>query len=262
MSPLVLALSGWGIMIVVMALLWFYQYKGGDAGIVDVAWAAGVGILSVYFALLSDGDLQRRYIVAILAGIWALRLSGHIFYRVLKMPEDGRYQELKKNKGDGSQKWLFKFFQLQAFWAMLFALPMLNVALNPNPLGVTDWIGIGIWLFASLGESIADGQLNRFRLNPENQGNVCRNGLWYYSRHPNYFFEWIHWWGYVLLAFGAPMWWLNLLGPICMLWFLTNVTGVPPTERQALRSRGAAYEEYQRTTNAFFPWPPKADTTD
>jgi hypothetical protein len=86
---------------------------------------------------------------------------------------------------------------------------------------------------------------------------VCREGLWRYSRHPNYFFEWLHWWAYVFLAIGSPLWWLPMLGVAVMFLFLTRVTGIPPTEAQALRSRGDAYRAYQRTTNAFFPGPVK-----
>jgi steroid 5-alpha reductase family enzyme len=108
-------------------------------------------------------------------------------------------------------------------------------------------------MVALTGESIADRQLARFRASPSNRGKVCREGLWRYSRHPNYFFEWFHWWAYAWLAVGSPLWWLPILGVVVMYLFLTRVTGVPPTEAQAIRSRGDAYREYQRTTNAFFP---------
>jgi steroid 5-alpha reductase family enzyme len=110
---------------------------------------------------------------------------------------------------------------------------------------------------AFAGESLADRQLSRFRQDPRNRGRVCRDGLWRYSRHPNYFFEWLHWWAYVALAAGSPLWWIAVAGVAMMLLFLTRVTGIPPTEAQALRSRGEAYREYQRTTSAFFPWPPR-----
>ena len=104
---------------------------------------------------------------------------------------------------------------------------------------------------------LADRQLSAFRMNPANRGQVCRQGMWRYSRHPNYFCEWLHWWAYVLLAVGAAGGWLNVLGPVLMLYFLHKVTGIPPTEAQALKNRGEAYREYQRTTSIFFPWPPK-----
>jgi steroid 5-alpha reductase family enzyme len=101
--------------------------------------------------------------------------------------------------------------------------------------------------------------LQAFRSNSRNKGKVCRDGLWRYSRHPNYFFEWTHWWAYVLIGWQAPYGWATLFGPVIMLVFLFKVTGIPPTEENALRSRGDAYREYQRTTSVFFPWPPKPD---
>jgi steroid 5-alpha reductase family enzyme len=117
-----------------------------------------------------------------------------------------------------------------------------------------------VWIISVGGEWLADRQLARFRQDPSNKGKVCRQGLWRYSRHPNYFFEWVHWWAYVLIGIGGPWGWLTLFGPAVMLVFLLKITGVPPTEKRALQSRGEAYREYQRTTSVFFPWPPKQET--
>ena len=154
---------------------------------------------------------------------------------------------------------MFLFFQLQAAWAVLFALPMWVAADNPT-MGLQwfDYAGVLVWLIAVTGESIADTQLARFRGNPDNKGKVCDGGLWRYSRHPNYFFEWIGWWSYVLIAIGGPYVWAALGGPIVMYVFITRVTGIPLTEKQAIRSRGDAYRRYQRTTNALFPGPPRS----
>lgn len=257
---LVLALLlGWLAMSIAMAGLWWYQLRRGDAGIVDVAWGLGVGLLGTLFCWLSDqGDPRRRLLLAMLVLIWSLRLSAHIAARLRRMPEDGRYQNLRDEWGVNAQKKLFGFFQLQAFWSVLFALPILLAATNPQPFpSPTDVAGILLWGFAVAGEAISDWQLQRFRMDPANRGQVCRNGLWYYTRHPNYFFEWLHWWVYPLLAVGAPGGGFALAGPLVMYWFLTRVTGIPPTEAQALRSRGEAYREYQATTNSFFPWLPR-----
>jgi steroid 5-alpha reductase family enzyme len=92
-----------------------------------------------------------------------------------------------------------------------------------------------------------------------NRGHTCRDGLWRYSRHPNYFFEWLHWWAYVPLSLGAAGGWATILAPLVMLFFLFCVTGIPATEAQALQSRGADYRQYQRTTSAFFPWFPRRE---
>jgi steroid 5-alpha reductase family enzyme len=107
------------------------------------------------------------------------------------------------------------------------------------------------------GEAVADRQLGQFRSKPWNRDRVCRDGLWYFSRHPNYFFEWLQWWSYVVMAIGIPGWPLTWIGPVAMGWALVKVTGIPLVEAQALASRGEEYRIYQRTTNAFFPWLPK-----
>ena len=173
------------------------------------------------------------------------------------MPEDGRYSTLKKDWGEAAQWKMFRFYQFQALGSVLFALPMLIAAQSSSALSLLDFAGALIWFVAIVGETIADRQLARFRAASANRGKVCRVGLWNYSRHPNYFFEWLHWWSYVCFAINAPLGWLTVLGPMTMLYFILYVTGIPPTEAQAIKSRGDAYREYQRTTNAFFPWPSK-----
>jgi len=241
------------------SLLWVYQKRTGDAGIVDVAWSASVGIIAACFCWSAIGGNQtRRFLVAGLALLWAARLSWHVYQRLQKHSEDGRYVEMKQKWGDQTDKKMFRFYQFQAFASVLFALPMLIAAWNPTPFGMLDVIGIAIWFLALAGETIADRQLDSFRNNPSNKGQVCKQGLWRFSRHPNYFFEWIHWWSYVFLAVSYPIGWLSIVAPFAMLFFILRVTGIPPTERQALKSRGDLYRDYQRTTSAFFPWFPKS----
>ena len=260
MSLIAAVLAGWGVMVVLMAALWFIQLRRGDSGIVDVAWGLGVGLQGAFYCLVAPGDPLRRAIVAALILVWAARLSLHIAARLKRLPQDGRYQTLKSEWGAQAQRRMFGFFQLQAFWSVLFALPVLLAAANPVPaMRWYDWLGLVVWGVAVAGEAAADRQLQRFRIDPGNQGQVCRIGLWRYSRHPNYFFEWVHWWAYVAFAVGAPWGGLAVFGPVCMLFFLLKVTGIPPTEAQALKSRGERYRDYQRTTSVFFPWPPKAD---
>ena len=256
-NPCLTWLTGWVVMALAMALVWLVQKRTGDAGIVDVGWALGVGLLSAGFAIAGDGEPSRRLMIAAMAAIWALRLGGYLLKRVMGMAEDGRYRKLRRDWGVSTQRKLFGFFQVQAFWSALFATPMLIASRNAQPLGAADALGILIWLVALAGESVADRQLARFRSNPANRGKVCRDGLWRYSRHPNYFFEWVHWWAYVAIAWQAPYGWATLFGPAVMLLFLFKITGIPPTEENALASRGEAYREYQRTTSVFFPWPPK-----
>lgn len=257
-------LLGWGWlgMAVLMAGLWYLQWRSRNAGIVDVAWAGGVAVLGVAFAVASDsGDPARRLMIALMAGLWGVRLAGHLARRVRAEAEDGRYRALRESWGKRTQPYMFAFFQIQALWAVMFAVPMLIVAANPAPGPAWyDWLGVVIWAVAIGGESLADRQLAAFRRNPANRGGVCRVGLWRYSRHPNYFFEWVHWWAYVAMGLAGPYGWITLAGPAVMLAFLLKITGVPPTEARALASRGEAYRDYQRTTNAFFPGPPRPAT--
>ncbi|MHC5113717.1 MAG: DUF1295 domain-containing protein [Planctomycetota bacterium] len=249
---------GWAAMAVVMTALWFVQRARRNAGIVDVAWSFGTGLVAAWFAWGAGGDPLRRIVIGTMAAAWGARLGLYLVRRVLGEAEDGRYRMLRERWGDRAQMKLFWFFQVQAGWAVMFALPMLAAAGNPAPAPTPfDIAGIAVWLLAVTGETIADRQLAVFRRDPANRGRVCRTGLWRYSRHPNYFFEWLHWWAYVLLAVGWTWGWLAVLGPVVMLVFLLKITGIPMTEERALQTRGDAYRDYQRTTNVFFPGPPR-----
>jgi steroid 5-alpha reductase family enzyme len=252
-------LIGWLIMAVVMAALWLAQRRTHNAGIVDVAWSFGTGLLGVWFAWSCEGDLGRRMLVGLLAALWGARLGGHLWRRMRSdKEEDGRYRMLREKWGPRTQPMLFGFFQIQAAWAAMFALPMLVAAANPTAgLRWHDWAGAAIWLIALTGEGIADAQLARFRADPAHHRGVCRVGLWSWSRHPNYFFEWLHWFAYVFIAIGSSWWFVTWLGMAIMLFFLLKVTGVPMTEARALVSRGEAYRAYQRQTSVFFPLPPR-----
>ncbi len=260
MSVPLLILTGWLVMALLMAGLWLVQRRTRNAGIVDVAWSFGTGLLAVWFALMVDGDPQRRLLVALLAGLWSVRLGMHLLVRVMSEKEDGRYRMMRERLGGKAQPVFFAFFQIQAIWAVMFAMPMLVAASNTGTGTGLQWhdaAGILIWIVAITGQRVADRQLAAFRNAPENKGRVCDRGLWRYSRHPNYFFEWTHWFAYVLIAIGSPWWWVPWAGVLIMLLFLTKITGIPYTEMRAIQSRGDAYRHYQQTTSAFFPWPPR-----
>lgn len=248
---------GWLAMVVVMSLLWHHQKKTGKSGIVDVAWPLGVGTLALFFCRYSDGLQVRRLLIAVLAMTWAVRLGWHIWTRLRAESDDSRYLELREKWGDRYQSRLYLYYQFQAFGALLFALPMLVAASNSEPLGIPDFAGVAIWLVAICGEALADSQLKKFKQDASNKGKVCQSGLWKFSRHPNYFFEWLHWWSYVCFAVFAPLGWLTIVGPLAMFFFIVYMTGIPPAEASSLKSRGDAYREYQKTTSPFFPWPPK-----
>lgn len=253
-------LEAWGIAAALMLVLWLVQERTKDAGVVDVGWAAGLGLLAAFHAARAASvPLERRLLVGGLAGAWALRLAVHLLRdRVLGKPEDGRYQTLRASWGAKVDVFFLFFFQAQALLDAILAVPF-QVALQAPaaPFALQDYAGAAVWLVAVGGESLADRQLARFRARPESKGKTCREGLWRFSRHPNYFFEWLHWWSYPILAWGAPWWALTLTAPALMLFFLLRVTGIPATEAQALKSRGDDYRDYQATTSAFVPWFPK-----
>lgn len=236
---------------------WARQQRTRNAGIVDVVWSFSLGAAAMLIAATGDGALLPRVLVGVLGGAWGLRLGVHLLRRVHGEPEDGRYAALRERWGDAPLKWL-ALFQFQALLVALFALPFVAVAAN-GVAAMNAWFvaGIAVWLGSVAGEAVADRQLARFRADPANRGTTCRAGLWRYSRHPNYFFEWLHWFAYVLLAVGSPVAWLAWAGPIVMFVFLRWVSGIPWTEQQALRTRGEDYARYQRSTPMLFPWFPK-----
>jgi steroid 5-alpha reductase family enzyme len=238
-----------------MTLGWLWQRRHENAGIVDVLWSTGLAASAILNGLFGNGAPWSRALVAVLGGVWGARLAIHLWCRVGAEPEDGRYRALRAQWGNSSLKW-FGLFQFQAFLIPLFSIPF-TAAASSNIRPAWMAIAVVIWIASVWGEHVADRQLARFRANPANHGKTCRNGLWRYSRHPNYFFEWLHWFTYVVLSIGAPSAWYSLSGPVLMYVFLRWISGVPYTEAQALRTRGDDYRDYQRRTSMFIPLPPR-----
>lgn len=231
--------------------------------IVDTIWTAGLGLSALAYHTYAGVESARSWVVLFIIGFWSFRLSYYLFTdRVFKGHEDPRYKALGDHWGKNASRNFYFLFLIQIPFIALFLYPVSLAMQNDAGLWVwSDTLAVLIAIGAMAGEWMADKQLSDFRSDPANKGGVCRNGLWRYSRHPNYFFEWVHWFCYVAFAWTGPGSWPVLIGPLAMYIFLRFLTGVPHAERSSLKSRGDAYRRYQATTNAFFPWLPRKQST-
>ena len=254
-----LLLVGTCIVVGMMLILWLVHLLLKNASVVDPGWAGGLAILAVFYAIAGGSGTARANLIAVMAGLWGVRLALYLLLtRVIGHPEEGRYQELRRQWKTNIPLKFLGFFEFQAALCVLLSGPFLFSAINPDPeLSGFEFAGAGLWAIALIGEVLADAQLSRFKLNPANRGELCDVGLWKYSRHPNYFFESLIWIAFAVFALGSPWGWIGMLSPVLILYFLLKVTGIPATEAQALRSRGEAYRRYQETTSMFIPWFPK-----
>lgn len=249
---------------IMMAGAWAIARKPGRSGWTDVIWSYAIGLGGIVAALVpvDHAPTARQWLVAGLVAAWSLRLGTHIALRMRSGGDDPRYAELRREWGENFDGRLFGFLQIQAVAACLLLVSVMLAARNPAPGIVwSDVAGTAVLVAAVAGETIADVQLRVFRGNPANRRRICDRGLWSLSRHPNYFFEWLGWLAYALIALGPDGkfgWgWLALSAPIFMYWLLVHVSGIPPLEAHMLRSRGDAFADTQRRVRAFWPIPKK-----
>lgn len=260
-----LALSG------LMAIAWVVQQKTGNSGWVDTIWTLSLGLVGAGSALWPAAGAPpnpRQLTVAALVAIWSVRLGSHVAMRTAGISDDPRYAAFAAQWGANSPRKMFLFLQKQGFGSIPLVFAIFVAARIPGDgLRIQDGLGASILLIGILGEALADRQLKAFRTNQANIGKVCDAGLWRWSRHPNYFFEWLGWLAYPVIAIpladplSYPWGFAALLAPAFMYWILVHVTGIPPLEAQMLRSRGARYRAYQARTSMFFPLPPQTEVT-
>jgi steroid 5-alpha reductase family enzyme len=254
--------AAWGLVAGLFFALWLVELWTDDASLVDAGWAASLGGVATFYALRAPGLPERRVLMGVFVAAWALRLTAHIVLRHRGSGEDGRYRAIREARGEGAHRFFFFFYQAQGLLAVLLSLPFLLIAFDARPqIRALELAGYFVAGVAILLESAADRQLARHRRDPALKGKTCRTGLWRYSRHPNYFFEWLVWIGFAIAAIGAPFGWLAISSPLFMLYLILRVTGIPPTEERAIRTRGDDYRRYQETTNAFVPWFPRKVTS-
>jgi steroid 5-alpha reductase family enzyme len=224
---------------------------------VDPIWAITLGGLGLWLAVVGPAPGWLRVLLAASSGIWATRLGLHLYRRSHGAPEDKRYARFRKRWGDAAGWKMFLFIEAQTLSTALLTLPFVVIAWrDDDPPVWAAALAIAVAVVSIAGEALSDAQLGAFRRDPASKGRVNRRGLWRYSRHPNYFFECLHWFTYLLLAIGSPWWWVGLIPPAVMAWLLLKLSGIPMVEEQMAKER-PEYAEYIRTTSALIPWPPK-----
>jgi steroid 5-alpha reductase family enzyme len=254
--------EAWALAAALQLALWGIQQRTRNAGIVDIGWAASFALVAGLFAWRSTAPIEAWGPIAAVVVAWSVRLSAYLVARgAARSPEEGRYADLRRRWGPAASRRLFVFFQAQAALTGLlstaFVVPFVAA---PGRLGWLRAVGAAIALAGIAGETLADAQLARWKRDPAHRGRVCDTGLWGYSRHPNYFFEWCVWLGHAVYGLAFAPWGLIALAPqAILLASILGVTGIPPTEAQAIRSKGDAYRAYQRRVSRFVPLPPKRD---
>lgn len=242
---------------IIMLLVWLWAIKIKNAGIVDIFWSYNFPVIAIILYLTAGGFDTRKLLICSMVFVAGMRLGTYLLIRVTKHinEEEGRYKKIREEWTPNADSKFFWFFQMQAASNVFLAIPFFIITANPNPqLSFFEYLGTVIWLIGFLGESIADAQLKKFKSLADSKGKVCNIGLWNYSRHPNYFFEWIMWVAYFIFALGSPYGYISIISPFVILYLVLKVTGIPLTEEQSIRSKGLLYKEYQKTTSAFIPW--------
>jgi steroid 5-alpha reductase family enzyme len=241
-----------------MVVMWLISLALKNSSIVDIFWGTGFVLIAwLTFLLFPEGYLPRKILSVLLVSIWGLRLSIHIFLRNKGKGEDFRYQKWRNEAGPSWwYRSFFKVFLLQGILMWIISLPVVAAQVSPNgPLSILDYFGVAVWIIGFYFEAAGDFQLAQFKSNPENKGRVLNNGVWKYSRHPNYFGDAFQWWGFFILALSAGYWW-TLISPVIMTLLLIRVSGVALLEK-TLKETKPGYREYVENTSAFIPMPPR-----
>ena len=249
------------IVLVSFFLLWLIGVAMKDSSIVDIWWGLGLAVLSVVGYFVADGVAQRQLLITVLMIIWGVRLGGYIGWRNWGA-EDRRYARLRKHIEDQGRSYAIysltriNGYQGMVMWVMSGLLAIVHTADAPETLGPLAFTGVALWIVGLLFETIADAQLSSFHANPDNATKVMDQGLWRYSRHPNYFGELCIWWGYFLIAVETPLGIVAIYAPLLMTYMIMGMLGKALVERRSLKKR-PDYQAYIDRTSGIFPWPPK-----
>jgi len=237
-------------------ITWFISIPRRDVSIVDSLWSMMFVAAALVYYFTAEQTGPRALLVLVLISIWGLRLCAYITWRNWGEAEDRRYQAIRaNNEPNFTFKSLYIVFLLQAMIAWIVSLPLQTSISGDVPLGLVDYLGVGVWALGMLFEAGGDYQLTRFKADPANAGQVMDRGLWRYTRHPNYFGNACIWWGFGLIALGSGSLW-SLISPVIMTLLLLKVSGVSLLE-QDIGERRPAYADYIQRTSAFLPWWPR-----
>ncbi|MDH3883765.1 MAG: DUF1295 domain-containing protein [Desulfobacterales bacterium] len=254
------AIMGWNLVAVAAMMItgWLISLGYRNVSIVDSLWGLGFVLIAWLTFFMSDGVWSRKMLIAVLVTLWGLRLSIYLSWRNWGKGEDPRYGSWRKKSGD--RFWLvslFKVFILQALflWVISLAVQIGQLASIPAKLTWLDGLGIIVWAVGFTFESLGDWQLAKFKSDPASKGRVMDRGLWAYTRHPNYFGEFLIWWGIFLITLSTPNSWWTILSPVIITLVLLKMTGIPLTEQELVKNR-PGYSEYVKRTSAFVPWFP------
>lgn len=238
-----------------MSMVFLISLERRDNSIADIAWGIGIMLVAILTLIASGNYLPKQTFLTAMVLIWGVRLSSHIAARNWQRGTDFRYTDLEsgwgKNHGVNS---FLQVYMLQGFLLLVVALPIILVNSQAvGDLSIFDTLGFYVWLAGFLFEMVADFQLLKFKSHPVNKGKIFTGGLFKYTRHPNYFGEFLIWWGIFLIALPVQYGLFSIISPILMTILLTRVSGVPLLEKKY--KSHSHYQSYVKRTSAFFPWP-------
>jgi steroid 5-alpha reductase family enzyme len=249
------------ILIVIYMTLWFFIAQARKRNdVADIAWGTGFIVTAITASILSESITPRGILTTVLITLWGIRLAAHIYKRNRGKPEDPRYRKWKEDWGRHAVVRAFlQVFLFQGLLIVIISIPVtLIITSGENPFGIFDLLGVCIWLMGFIFEAVGDYQLVKYKRDPSRKGKIMNQGLWTYTRHPNYFGEVILWWGIYLMALSVPQGWATIIGPLTITFLILKVSGIPLLEEKY--KDNPEFQAYKRRTSAFFPLPPRKET--
>jgi steroid 5-alpha reductase family enzyme len=248
------------VVIMIYMTAWFFIARAGRRNdVADIAWGTGFIVTAITAMIVSDGITPRGFLAMFLVILWGMRIATHIYLRNRGKPEDPRYRKWREEWGRHAVIRAFlQVFLLQGLLIIIISLPVtFIITYGQHPLTALDVVGVCIWLTGFAFESVGDYQLVKYKRDPSSRGKIMTQGLWTYTRHPNYFGEVTLWWGVYLIAVSVPQGWATILGPLTITFLILKVSGIPLLEEKY--KDNSEFQAYKRRTSAFFPLPPRKE---